>query len=337
MGPVVIAGVVVVAATSTQSRADRAGAVATARLAEWLGPTSSPLPVPVPRGRVFDAASSMRIESEVAFALAGARLRAISDPLIRDAFAWHLQARIVEELFDLEYQQPGHHAAELRVFGDHVVWGFPTLVLSRQARDERPSRRLAHAADAVATLENMVGWPALANALRVVAAAPASIDAGATQALLESALGVPADWFFAALAEGVHINYALDTVESREGRCDAGPCYTTTVAVARHGAALWPDASSSGELRIAIDVDFGAGAPMRLKWDGRAAAAQFQIESRVPPATVRLDPGRRLRLDEDWHDQQWRAGRAPAPVPVKSIAAWLVWLQNASLTYGLLL
>jgi hypothetical protein len=61
------------------------------------------------------------------------------------------------------------------------------------------------------------------------------------------------------------------------------------------------------------------------------------VESGAAPVAVRLDPERRIRLDENWHDQQWRAGAVLAPAPIKSLAAWLVWLQNAALTCGVLL
>ena len=55
------------------------------------------------------------------------------------------------------------------MFGGLVRWGVPSLVISTRGRDERASPQVAHAAAAVATLEQVVGWPALAASLRVLA------------------------------------------------------------------------------------------------------------------------------------------------------------------------
>ena len=279
----------------------------------------------------------MEPESQVAFAWARARLSAITDAPIHAAIAWHLQSRIVEELFDLERHQPGHHAVGIPLFGGHVVWGIPSLALPRRARDERAPPHLAHGADAIATLEHLVGWPALASALREVAAASGRLDRAGVQALLESALGIPVQWALDAIDPGVRINYALARVESNQETCGSERCYRTSITVVRHGAQIFPDASSSGALSIPIALDFANATPSRLAWDGTDASKTFVVESGLPPSAITLDPDRVIQLDENWHDQQWRASPSPVRRPIKAIAAWLVWLQNAAITYGLLL
>ena len=170
-----------------RARVDRAVQVSTGRYDEWLGASAagSPSAVRLTR-RLWASPASMDLESQVAFALARARLARIPDTdgthLFLEGVAWHLQARVVEELFDLTQFQPGHHAVDLPMFGGLVRWGVPSLVISTRGRDERASPQVAHAAAAVATLEQVVGWPALAASLRVLASVdPPPRDAMASE------------------------------------------------------------------------------------------------------------------------------------------------------------
>jgi hypothetical protein len=323
---------------------DRAIAVANRRYQEWLGPAQvAPPSLNNPPLAGLFLSAPMELESQVAFRLARARFSAIPDATDTRAFvdgvSWHLQARVVEELFDYAQHQPGHHADSVLLFGGHLRWGIPTLVLPLRARDDRAPANVQHAADAVATLESVVGWPALAASLRVLANAEAPLrDRDQIRALLETGLGIPLDWFFAALDPGFRINYSLASVNSREADCGQSRCYRTEIEVVRDGQVLFPEPARPFGEQIPIRVDFGGGAqPATLWWSGADARRTFTIETGLAPAAVSLDPAFAVRLDSNRLDQRWRAEPAQHPAPIKSFASWVIWLQNAALTYGVLL
>lgn len=326
---------------SERSRVDRAVALSNERLTEWLGAASAPaiesMRWSVP---IWSQPMSMGVESQAAFQLARARFAGIAEsPDTRaflDGVAGHLQARIVEELFDQEHHRPGHHAIDVPAFGGHVAWSVPSLVVSRSARDERIAPAIAHAADAVATLEGVVGWPSLAAALRVLASEPSPLDRRQVTAILEASLGVPVAWFMAALDPGFAVNHALMAVASRPATCAGDPCVRTTIDLAHEGAVLFPAGQRPSTFGVALRLDFGGGSSSTLWWSGRASE-RIEVESGQPPVSVRLDPARAIRVDPNLHDQRWQQVEGPAARPVKSLAAWAVWLQHAVLTYAALL
>jgi hypothetical protein len=326
-----------------RARVDRAVQVSTERYDEWLGPSApgSSSAIRLTR-RLWASPSSMDLESQVAFALARARLARIPDAegthLFLEGVAWHLQSRIVEELFDLTQLQPGHHAVDLPMFGGLVRWGVPSLVISPRGRDERASPQVAHAAAAVATLEQVVGWPALAASLRVLASAdPPPRDSAAVRAVLEAALGVPLGWLFAALDPAFHVNFRLVSVASVPVDCGDQRCNRIAITVARDGSPLVSEAARSGSGQIAMRIEFEGGPPATIWWTGAESSRSFTIDTELAPIAVTLDPENAMRVDENLLDQRWRAEPAGHRVPIKSLAAWVVWLQNAALSYGVLL
>jgi hypothetical protein len=326
-----------------QSRIDRAVQVSTARYDEWLGAsTAASSRAFQPTRRPWASPASMDLESQVAFALARARLVRIPDTesthFFLEGVAWHLQARVVEELFDLTQFQPGHHAVDLPLFGGLVRWSVPSLVISTRGRDERAPAQVAHAAAAVATLEQVVGWPALAASLRVLASAePPPRDAAAVRAELEATLGVPLGWFFAALDPGFRVNFRLVSVESASADCNGERCYRTAITVARDGSPLFPEATSSVSAQIELRIEFASGPPASIWWTGAEPSRTFTVDTGIAPIAVTLDPGNAMRVDGNHLDQRWLADRPDRKTPIKSFAAWLVWLQNAALSYGVLL
>lgn len=326
-----------------RERVDRATAVSSERYDEWLGPPTRTDQRTVRLTRPYwSSAASMDLESQVAFELARARFAALAGSAVMQRFvdgvAWHLQSRVVEQLFDLAQHQPGHHAVDVRLFGDHVRWGVPSLVLSADARDERAAAPIAHAAAAVATLEQLVGFPALAAALRVVSSSGApSLESEAVAGLLEAALGVPLGWFFAALDPALHVNYRLASVTTRREACGGQVCHRVVVTVASDGPPLFANPATSIVNPMPLRIDFTGAEPLTILWSGREATKTFTIESPHAPDSVVLDPHRAVRLDDNPLDQRWRATGAHHPRPAKSLAAWIVWLQNAALTYAVLL
>jgi len=335
---VIAVGAIVTAADDRQ-RAERATDVATRRYDEWLGPARATDSRAIRlRTAWWSSPSSMHTESAVAFDLARARLAPLgAAPALLEGLAWRLQAHVVEELFDYSQHQPGHHADEVRLFGDHVRWGVPLLVLSKDARDARTPAAIAHAADAVATLEGVVGWPSLAAAVRSTLSAAPPLDREGIRASLESALGVPLDWFFGALEPQFAVNYSLSSVTTRPQTCDGQPCHETTIDVRRHGHRLFPDTDRPSSNGVAIRIDFGSEQHSVLRWSGNDDTRSFIVQSTAVPTAVTLDPDRRVRVDSNALDQRWQASPTSHARPNKLLAGWLIWLQNAVLSYGVVL
>jgi hypothetical protein len=324
---------------------DRAIAVTASRYQEWLGgaveyPASAGLSLSTP---AWSSPGAMDLESQVAFGMARARFSVIPDTSDTRAFldgvSWHLQTRVVEELFDYALHQPGHHVDSLLLFGGQVRWGIPTLALPARARDDRAPEAIQHAADAVATLEAVVGWPALVGSLRVLAIAePPPRDRDQIRAVLETTLGIPLDWFFAALDPGFRVNYSLASVNSRQAECGQSRCYRTEIVAARDGQPMFPEPARPFGEQIPIRIDFGGGAqPATLWWSGADSRRTFTVETGLAPVAVTLDPEHTVRIDPNRLDQRWRAEPSNHSTPIKSLASWVIWLQNAVMTYGALL
>lgn len=316
-----------------RARAERTFEFAGRRYAEWLGPSPA-TPAVFHQPVTAWPPQSMALESTIAFEVARswfAGVTATDDlrPLI-DGAAWHLQSHVVEELFDLTWHQPGYRYDTVPLFGGLAHWAAPTLVLSRRARDDRAPVAIVRVADAFATLENLVGWPVLASALRSVAQGSIthSMNRQAAEAMLASTTAIPLDWFRAPIADPLApVDDAIVSVETGTADCAPQPCFRTTVTVARTGKAPG--------LTIPLRVDFG-DASSTFWWDGRTPGV-FAFESGSAPSAVTLDPDRLSQLDANPLNQRWRATPVDHPRPIKTLASWAIWLQHAALTYAALL
>lgn len=311
---------------------------------------------------------AMEVESLVAFEIArrwwpGWAAGRQSQPMA-DGLAWYLQSRVVPELYELTFQRPAHSADAVRYFGGAIAWSIPSLALGRWTaglgRAEfldgtgvgrwpgRPRRipadadpMTARAALAFGTLERLVGWPALEGALatlgtRAVSGAMTTAEAGR---ILSAATGYPLSWFLApALDPTRHFIYALGAVSTRA--CDAGPCLRTEVEVINRGTAAFsgtdtPPAGAYGSGdALELRVTFADGQSVSARWDGRAASKTFAFDSAVPAQAIELDPSRVLLLDRNHLDNAWLA-RPRTGVPfAKWIAWWLIWVQDAAISYS---
>lgn len=316
----------------------------------------------------LSAAPTMEIESRVAFGLArawwpGWAQQPATRPIV-DGLAWYLQSHVIPEMFDLLYQQPANSADAAVFFGGAVPWAFPALTSGRwtaglgrveflrsgHARDwPRQVRRLPPDADpltprtalAFGTLERLVGWPALEGALAALApkATAGVMTAADIERTLSASVGQPLSWFLApAWDRDRQFDYRLGAVSA--GPCRRPSCVRTEVTVVNRG-----DAAFTGTSRSPIG-DYGAGDALELlvtfadgqqssvRWDGRAASKVFTFESTVPPRTVELDPAGTLLLDRSDLDDAWRAAPNTEVPLAKWMAWWLIWLQDAAISYG---
>ena len=256
---------------------------------------------------------------------------------ILDGFAAYLQSLIVEGIFDRRHLRPGHSVEVRPYFGNHLIWSFPPLRLSRHTLVAR--ERHAAVFDA---LERWIGLPALQGAMAQVARLPENRLQGTTIInTISDAAGQDLSWAFAA-ADAAEVNYAVTELSSVRGQGCGSPCVDTSVAVARTGAGTFAGRSTprlgafeSGDA-VLIAVTFADGTRSAIRWDGRDSSRTFQFRGAAPATAAYLDPDRVITLDANRLDD---AIVAPSPtnVPVgKWTARWLVWLQHTMLSYGFL-
>jgi hypothetical protein len=356
-------------------RVEAALSAALERYEQWLGPYPAPLVrvdsaawrtagTDVP-GRVTlrlpwrSAPPTMDVESAAALGLARswwpAQLAAGEARPIIEGIAWYLQSRVVEDLFDLTFQQPGHSAEGLRLFGGILPWSLPALTRSRWTGGLLRHEFLRDAgaatprgALALGTLERLVGAPALETALRALArrAASETMTRADVEQTLSAAAGRPLSWLLASVVEtAARHDYALGDVSTSGGpdACSGAACYRTRVEVMRRGEAVFSGTDrapvgpfESGDA-IALRVVFSDGQAVPVTWDGRAASRTFEFDSPAPPASVILDPDGVLLLDVNYLDNTRRL-HPVTDVPVRKwVAWWMLWLQEATLSYAFLL
>jgi hypothetical protein len=262
---------------------------------------------------------------------------------ILDGFAWYLQSHATERLFDRRYLRTAHSVESVPLFGGAVQWSLPTLHRSRwSAGVGRHDPGIASRYAAMfASLERWIGAPALQAAIYEVARIPADrLTAAAIVNTIDSAAGQDLSWLFTAAGDaGVTFDYAVAEFTSAPGDCQA-PCFETMVTVRRIGEGQFSGRSSlpaggfdAGDA-ITVRVTFEDGAMTETRWDGRDVSRTFRFQGPARARSASLDPDRMLVLDANYLNNQ--IGPAvPTNAPVRKwMARWMVWMQNAVLSYG---
>lgn len=350
-----------------RSRIENAANESLARFSEWLGP------IPAEKVGITDrraatefaivldlpwrpAPATMDVESQVSYGMANRwfdwRTEDGDDWNVIAGVAWYLQSRVVERLYDFAFLNPGHSSEAVRFFGGAVPWQFPLLRNSRwtsgldrfdylrgEARRgwPRPARRLPtrlsldtiRIAHAFASLERSHGWPALQGALFEWvhrARLSGGLPSGKVFDVISRALGQDISGLFeVARDEKRTVDYAAGALSSAS--CPTGKCVITKVTTARVGNAAVPR-------EVELRAEFADGQQVDARWDGRAESKEFEFESPVPPVGVHLDPNRIVLLDTNWLNND-RLVTSRTNVPIRKwVARWLVWLQDASLSYA---
>lgn len=309
---------------------------------EWLGPAPAAAGDLNGRRPFWQGPGALWVEQQVAQrAIRSWWPAQIADPkaaAMLDGFAWYLQGRVIERVFDQRYLRPGHSAATLPYFGDQLIWSVPPLRLSRHALVHRDRYAAVFAA-----LERWIGVPNLQGAIYEVARLPGErLTAATIVKTISDAAGQDLAWAFAAAEPGMEMNYAVTALTSADASGCAAPCVDTTVTVAHEGAGLFPGrtAQRAGEFAagdaLLLTVKFADGSESSARWDGRDRSRTFRFRGPSRAIAAYLDPDRIVTLDWNRLDN---ASVTPAPtnVPVgKWVARWMVWLQHTLLSYGFL-
>lgn len=349
-------------------RIENAANESLARFTDWLGPIPAPKLLLTDRRDANDrsyaialdlpwrpAPATMDVESQVSYGMADVwwnwRTEDGDDWAVIQGVAWYLQSRVVERLYDFAFLNPGHRSEAVRFFGGAVPWQFPLLRTSRwtaglgrfeylrgDARRvwPRPARRLptylspdtVRIAHAFASLERSHGWPAVQGALYewVHRGRLTTLSSAALFKVVGNALGQDVSALFdGARDQNRTIDYAVGALST--AACPTGKCFITKVTTERAGNAFVPQ-------DVELRVEFADGQQVDTRWDGRAASKDFEFESPVPPVGVHLDPNRIVLLDTNWLNND-RLVTSRTNVPIRKwVARWLVWLQDATLSYA---
>jgi hypothetical protein len=335
--------------------AQSSGAVAAARSAasvgvEWLGPHRQPNPALDVREPVWQGRGAMLVEQEVAQRVIRswwpAQIADAKADQMLDGFAAYLQTLAIERVFDARYLRLAHSVESRRYLGNHVIWSFPPLRLSRHAAvrghppsPEAPARPSRYAL-VFAGLERWLGAPALQGAMFQVAQLPDDrLSAETIVKTMSDAAGQDLSWAFEAAATG-DVNYAVAGLFSADASGCAAPCVETTVNVTREGDGVFAGRSGSrtsdfesGDA-LSLTVSFADGTQSSVRWDGRDAFRTFRFRGPSPATAAHLDPDQLVTLDRNRLDNAIVTA-SPTNVPVRKwVARWMVWLQHTMLSYG---
>lgn len=201
--------------------------------------------------------------------------------------------------------------------------------------DGSPARRTAMA---LQTLERTIGWPATQQALAELrsraAGGPLSRDMLA--AVLAEQRGVAMEWFVREVVRSTQpIDYAVGAIESAT---TAGEV-KTTVTIERRGSGVYSGTDqprSAGPARsIRVLARFADGSDSDAYVDGRDASTEITWTSHTPVASIMVDPAGLLLSDANRSNNGRMLSAAPVDrTGLRLVMNWVIWLQNAMLTYA---
>jgi hypothetical protein len=106
----------------------------------------------------------------------------------------------------------------------------------------------------------------------------------------------------------------------------AGGGFRTSLVVRRYGEALFP---------VDVLVTFEDGTQVRERWNGRDRWHLYQYDRPARAVSAQVDPDHVLLLDIDYTNNSYTLKPRAAEAARKWSLAWLVWLQDALVTYGI--
>ena len=263
-----------------------------------------------------------------------------------EGLALYLGKRLIhEQLHSQNFETP-------RFFGGFVPFSLWSVLNSRKPEDRRP--QVSHVADVdtppdapwraasaapgsaahhvaavLQTLERHLGWPAFQQVLqqfmerfRGRAATPADFAAVATEII-----GIDLSRFFEpATLAGDTFDYAL--VELRNEANDGG--VTSRVTVRRTGAE--PPVKD-----VPLLVRFDDGGEVTELLDARDVEQTFVYRARARAVLASVDPNAVLLIDADRENNTRNLEPATDWIGVRLALNWMMWVQDAMLTYTSLL
>ena len=331
---------------SHQSRVKAATGAALTLLDEWFGALpSKALAVTATRWQGVDQASARPGEVSVPVRwLAPVRDQAMERALIsgvvqqywldespskpfQDAVVAYLSVRAIHHILE------GSNFEAPRFFGGHVSFPLRSMLLSPPVGDPRPrvwifgdeqprpeqSTRLR----ALQTIERVIGWPTLLQAISSMrAAGPSQWTISALGERTSAITGID----LRALVQecfSKDVDYSLTGLDSR---AVSGGMSETTLVIADRGAFA---------ASIPVLVRFADGATFRDTFNGGATSGALTLvyTAKSPAVSASIDPETMLLLDTNRENNTIVHGAPTSRLGVRLALHWLGWLQNAMLSY----
>ncbi len=257
-----------------------------------------------------------------------------------ECMALYLGTRLIHE------QLEGRNFATPRFFGGFVPFSLRPVLNSPRPTDPRP--RLRHiedveqpanvpwraasaakgsesqrCADALHTLERYMGWPTFQHMLSLFMERFRGHHAGPDDlaAVAADVRGADMSWYFGpAFRFDLHYDYAVSSL--RTVTVDEG--FETSVTVSRLGSAVFP---------LPLLIRFADGTAITERIDGREASSTVVYRSAAPATLASIDPDAVLLLDVDRTNNTQVVAAPRNPLGVRLALNWMIWLQDAMLTY----
>lgn len=279
----------------------------------------------------------------------------------REALASYAGTRAIHEALE------GRNFATYRFFGGFVPFTVRSLLLSPNPLDRKPRlrvfdeidadtppsvsaetmegrRQAQRAALALDTLERYLSWPVLQQGLREYREGLRSTagPALALSTVVSAQRGRDIGWFFAeAFRVGGHFDYAVAAFTSTP--TDGGSPFRTRVVIRRIGDGIFsgtsdPDEDSPlGMGSLPVAIGFEDGSEVRDWSDGREVESELAYDSASRAVWTSVDPEAFLLIDEDRENNSRMLSAPFHPTGARLAMHWLLWLQDAMLSYtGLL-
>ena len=227
-----------------------------------------------------------------------------------------------------------------RRLGDRDALGTPTQLMwagSEQAISSHKTALMLH------TLERKLGWDTMR---RVVATyfdrwrfrhpVPGDFIAAANEVS-----GQDLAWFFdQAYYSSMRFDYAIERFDSERistrGLTDgpSGPAFQDTTSADTYRTTVVARRLEAGQFPVEVLVTFANGEQAREAWDGLARWQTLTFDRPVPAVSVQVDPERVLLLDTNYTNNSRLMTPATEAAATKWSLRWMVWLQDALMTYA---
>ncbi len=193
------------------------------------------------------------------------------------------------------------------------------------------------------TLERRLGWETMRRVMatyfdrwRFRHPTPEDFIAVATEVS-----GKDLQWFFdQAYRSSMRFDYAIERLDSElvssRGMIDgpAGPTFKDVTSADTYRTTVVARRLEAGQFPVDVLVTFSNGEQVRETWDGLARWQTFTFDRPVPAVSVKVDPERVLLLDTHYTNNSRLMAPANEAAATKWSLRWMVWLQDALMTYA---
>jgi hypothetical protein len=303
-------------------------------LGTWLAPfPDSTLSLTPDRTPWWTAPPSMAPEYAVARAVSRRYWMRVVDtralpPWFVDGLAEYAARRAVSKIVDERYLAVYRSRAEGRYFGGFVPQDLRVLLRVEDEGDpmgtDAPEARMLLT---LGTLERWTSRPVFDAILLEFVQASDGTQPGVDDfvRVASRVSGQDLSWLFdEALKKSGTFDYAIQNFESH---ADADGRFRTTVVVRRAGDGVFRRA-------LQVQTTFAGGDSVRDFWDGGSQTQTFEYRSPTRAVTAEVDPDRVLLLDRNRRNNGVTLESAPARTAASRWSArWMIWLEDALLTY----